>query len=147
LIQTAFRQLEKQRVQAPSTPAEPSRLPGQSTKQGRSMNIEERIGTWNEIGITDRHAHARKAPPPPSIDPFSITTFAATEMYPKSEESEEWAEWAVTRAKMRKNAQSRSASLLLEHVPHDDSRIVRKGSERSENSNERNSVKNARSYM
>ena len=72
------------------------------------------------MGITDRHAYARKAPPPPSTDSFSILASGAAEKYL---ESEEWAmedpgDWVVILAEMRKNVQSRAAS-LLGHVPHD----------------------------
>jgi hypothetical protein len=79
------------------------------------MNIiEERIGTWKEIGITDRHAYARKAPPPPSTDSFSILASGAAEKYLESEEwaMEDPADWVVILAEMRKNVQSRAASLL-----------------------------------
>jgi hypothetical protein len=72
------------------------------------------------MGITDRHAYARKAPPPPSTDSFSILASGAAEKYL---ESEEWAmedpgDWVVILAEMRKNVQSRATS-LLGHVPHD----------------------------
>jgi hypothetical protein len=99
-------------------------VPGQLRKQTKSPNkIEERIGTWKEIDITDHHTYARKAPPPPSTDSFSILASGAAEMYL---ESEEWAmedpgDWAVILAEMRKNVQSRAA-LLLGHIPtHDQS--------------------------
>jgi hypothetical protein len=96
-------------------------VPGQLRKQQtKSPNnkIEERIGTWKEIDITDRHTYARKALPPPSTDSFPILASGAAEM---NIESEEWAmedpgNWAVILAEMRKNVQSRAA-LLLGHVP------------------------------
>jgi hypothetical protein len=107
-----------------STHAGSSRVSKQPTKQPKSPNnIEERIGTWKEISITDRHngqAYARKAPPPPSTDSFSILASGAAEMYLESEEwaMEEPRDWVVILAEMRKNVQSRAAS-LLGHVPLD----------------------------
>ncbi len=121
------RRLEKQREQAPSrTSAGSSHLPvsGQLRKQTKSPNkIEERIGTWTEINITDHHTYARKAPPPPSTDSFSVLASGAAEMYLESEEwvMEDPGDWAIILAEMRKNVQSRAAS-LLGHVPTHDRR-------------------------
>ena len=90
-------------------------------KQTKSLdNIEERIGTWKEIDVTDRSTYARKSPPPPSIDSFSILASGAAEIYL---ESEEWAmedpgDWAAILAEMRKNVQSRAALLLGQVQTH-----------------------------